>query len=93
MLPNYPLAALVLWWGWGPPGGLPHVPMLAVCVALGMLAHIADDVCAHGRDPRQPGRDPRLLTVDGQRHRMTTADPGRCRPGTSTRESGCVTLP
>ena len=48
------LAALVLWKGWGPPGPGPvlaHVPMLAVCVALGMLAHIAGDMCTHGGCP------------------------------------------
>ncbi len=28
-----------------------HVPVLAVCVALGMLAHIAGDMCTHDGCP------------------------------------------
>jgi len=48
------LAALVLWKGWGAPGQVPvlaRVPVLAVCVALGMLAHIAGDMCTHDGCP------------------------------------------
>jgi membrane-bound metal-dependent hydrolase YbcI (DUF457 family) len=46
------LAALVVWKNWDlaqvPPR---HVPLLAVCLALGMLAHIAGDMCTHDGCP------------------------------------------
>jgi membrane-bound metal-dependent hydrolase YbcI (DUF457 family) len=46
------LAALAIWKGWDlvlvPPR---HVPVLAVCLALGMLAHIAGDMCTHDGCP------------------------------------------
>jgi membrane-bound metal-dependent hydrolase YbcI (DUF457 family) len=44
------LAALVLWKGWAPVTSW-HVPVLAACVALGMLAHIAGDMCTHDGCP------------------------------------------
>jgi membrane-bound metal-dependent hydrolase YbcI (DUF457 family) len=44
------LAALVLWKGWAPVTSW-HVPVLAVCVGLGMLAHIAGDMCTHDGCP------------------------------------------
>ncbi|HEV2374474.1 MAG TPA: metal-dependent hydrolase [Streptosporangiaceae bacterium] len=59
------LAGLVVWKGWDldlitPPHwslltswhvASTHVPVLAVCVALGMLAHIAGDMCTHDGCP------------------------------------------
>jgi membrane-bound metal-dependent hydrolase YbcI (DUF457 family) len=46
------LAALALWKGWDLILVTPrHVPVLAVCVALGMLAHIAGDMCTHDGCP------------------------------------------
>src|SRR6266702_3393529 len=46
------LAALVIWNGWDVARLTSwHVPVLAVCVALGMLAHIAGDMCTHDGCP------------------------------------------
>ena len=46
------LAALVIWKGWDPVLVMSrHVPVLAVCVALGMLAHVAGDMCTHDGCP------------------------------------------
>ncbi len=44
------VAALMIWRGWVliTPR---HVPVLAVCVTLGMLAHIAGDMCTHDGCP------------------------------------------
>jgi membrane-bound metal-dependent hydrolase YbcI (DUF457 family) len=44
------LAALVVWKNWDLALAL-HVPVLAVCLALGMLAHIAGDMCTHDGCP------------------------------------------
>jgi len=46
------LAALMIWKGWDLDLVTPrHVPMLAVCVTLGMLAHLAGDMCTHDGCP------------------------------------------
>jgi len=46
------LAALVLWQGWDLEKVTPwHVSVLAVCVCLGMLAHIAGDMLTHDGCP------------------------------------------
>ena len=46
------LAALALWKGWDLALVTPrHVSVLVVCVALGMLAHIAGDMCTHDGCP------------------------------------------
>ncbi len=46
------LAVLVIWKGWDVVLVTPrNVPVLAVCVALGMLAHIAGDMCTHDGCP------------------------------------------
>jgi membrane-bound metal-dependent hydrolase YbcI (DUF457 family) len=46
------LAALMIWKGWDLVLVTPrHVPVLAVCVALGMLAHIAGDMLTHDGCP------------------------------------------
>jgi membrane-bound metal-dependent hydrolase YbcI (DUF457 family) len=44
------LAVLVLWQGWDLVTAL-NVPVLAVCVALGMLAHVAGDMLTHDGCP------------------------------------------
>ena len=44
------LAAAVIWKGWAPVTPW-NVPVLAVCVALGMLAHVAGDAATHGGVP------------------------------------------
>jgi membrane-bound metal-dependent hydrolase YbcI (DUF457 family) len=42
------LAAVVIWKGWDLVLVTPaHVPVVAVCVAIGMLAHLAGDMCTH----------------------------------------------
>jgi membrane-bound metal-dependent hydrolase YbcI (DUF457 family) len=46
------LAALVIWKGWDVERVTPwHVSVLAVCVALGMLAHVAGDMITHDGCP------------------------------------------
>jgi membrane-bound metal-dependent hydrolase YbcI (DUF457 family) len=48
------LAALVIWKGWDlvlVTISSRHVPILAVCIALGMLAHLAGDMCTHDGCP------------------------------------------
>jgi membrane-bound metal-dependent hydrolase YbcI (DUF457 family) len=46
------LALLMIWKGWDLDLVTPrHVPMLAVCVTLGMLAHLAGDMCTHDGCP------------------------------------------
>jgi membrane-bound metal-dependent hydrolase YbcI (DUF457 family) len=44
------LAAAVIWKGWAPVTSW-QLPVLAVCVALGMLAHVAGDMCTHDGCP------------------------------------------
>ena len=44
------LAAVVIWKGWAPVTPW-NVPVLAVCVALGMVAHVAGDMCTHDGCP------------------------------------------
>jgi membrane-bound metal-dependent hydrolase YbcI (DUF457 family) len=44
------LAAAVIWKGWAPVTSW-NVPVLAVCVAVGMLAHVAGDMCTHDGCP------------------------------------------
>jgi membrane-bound metal-dependent hydrolase YbcI (DUF457 family) len=46
------LAALVVWKGWDLAlVGRGHWPVLAACTALGMLAHVAGDMCTHDGCP------------------------------------------
>ena len=46
------LAALVIWKGWDLVLVTPwNVPVLAMCVTLGMLAHLAGDMCTHDGCP------------------------------------------
>jgi membrane-bound metal-dependent hydrolase YbcI (DUF457 family) len=46
------LAALVIWKGWDLVLVTPwNLPVLAVCVTLGMLAHLAGDMCTHDGCP------------------------------------------
>jgi membrane-bound metal-dependent hydrolase YbcI (DUF457 family) len=46
------LAALVVWKSWDLALVTPrHLPVLAVCTVLGMLAHIAGDMCTHDGCP------------------------------------------
>jgi membrane-bound metal-dependent hydrolase YbcI (DUF457 family) len=46
------LAALVIWNGWDLALVTPRkIPVLAACVAIGMLAHIAGDMCTHDGCP------------------------------------------
>ena len=46
------LAALVIWKSWDLVLVTPrHLPVLALCVTLGMLAHIAGDMCTHDGCP------------------------------------------
>ena len=46
------LAVLMIWKGWDLDLVTPrHLPMLAVCVTLGMLAHLAGDMCTHDGCP------------------------------------------
>jgi membrane-bound metal-dependent hydrolase YbcI (DUF457 family) len=46
------LAAVMIWKGWDLDLVTPrHLPVLAVCVTLGMLAHLAGDMCTHDGCP------------------------------------------
>jgi membrane-bound metal-dependent hydrolase YbcI (DUF457 family) len=77
------LAALVLWKGWDLVEVTPwHVPVLAVSVALGTLAHVAGDMLTHDGCPLlyPVSRTSRPLPEPSDHHQQARRAPGHLPP-------------